>query len=1196
MFLMHDAHSMFSVLRSNATRPAKFVGTFMQMILALLVVTLTSSSMTSSAHAQVFADDFSDGAVGAYWQKVSAAPSIAINETGGRLEFSATAAPTLTNESFAGYYAKGWSIRTTNDFFMRVQVNSQPNSVGSALGSTHGVAIALSQSGTPPTAAGFPVGGAVISVGALRASSTVVDRTIDAKRYTALSSPNLWLRLYAFPDEPFFFYNSIGGAWVLDLAYTATIFLSYSKTTDTLYFSALGYGDPDAQFITNLTQGQHYPVALSLGGFAKTPAALAGSNEWLDTLRVETGVVDTAPGSVAATDGTLSNKVRVTWTAAVNALGYKVLRQAQGGDLVQLAQLPASAVAHDDTTALPLTSYTYFVRTVNANGDGFEASDAGWRNVATPTGVTASDSTYSDKVLVSWTAVNDTIGYSVWRSIGAATATLIGSVSGSATVTYDDTSAVAGTVYTYGVKGVTALGSTVLSATDTGSRAPAAPSGVTATQGTVANKVRLDWTPASGATAYKIHRALEGGSMSLLATVSGGTTAAYSDLTALALVSYSYTVKTVTLAGDSLPSDTVTGWRNAPAPKNVLASPGTSTTDVTVQWTTQAVLTGYIVNRQQGANPIETLATLGTVGSYTDSTASPLLSYSYTIIGLHSVATGMTNSSAASIGWRNVDAPALNAASDGDYSNKVRMTWDAVTQATGYTMWRSLAAGGTPTQVGTITDGSTEVWNDTTAVIGVSYLYQVRAVHALGSTLLSVGDTGWRNAAAPTAVLASDGTFANKVVVTWAASAGATGYKIYRALGAESAVVVGTVSGATIATFNDTTVPRSAAYIYTVAATTAPGESTRTVGDSGWRTPAVPTAVAASAGSFTDRVTISWNLADGAAGYKVYRQIGAAAATLIGTIAEPSTIQFVDSTIATLTNASYTVKSTCALGTSVSSAASVGWRNVAAPANVLASDGLFTNKVRITWSSVAAATSYRITRQIGELTPVVIATVASSVLSYNDTTIAVGTVGSYTVQALHALGATAQSTPDTGYRASAFAGAMPLPPADDPSEGAIGKPNDASHDDGSGAPLDGDANETEDTSDVASNESNDIDFDNDTLSCDSIEARIEASIAAMLEEATDDSIEATYALAAQLAALLVVPESGTESNSDAITQSPACAMLGGDVDLDGAITPQDFTRFMEAWLANDVVHGDITRDGRIDAFDLALVLDAQFAP
>ena len=1188
MLRMNDAHSMISALSSNTMRMTKLVAPLCARFVATIVVALMSLNMTSLTNAQVFSDDFGDGAVGAYWQKVSAAPSISIKENGGRLEFSATASASLTNESFAGYYAKGWSIRTTNDFFMRVQVNSEPNSVGTTLGSTHGIAIGLSQSGTPPTAAGFPVGGAVISVGALRASATVNDRTIDAKRYTALSSVNLWPRLYAFPDEPFFFYNSIGGAWVLDLTYTATIFLSYSRTTDTLYFSAIGFGDPEALFITNLTQGQHYPVALSLGGFAKTPAALSGSNAWLDTLRVESGVVDTAPANVAATDGTLANKVRVTWGAAQNAVGYKVLRQAAGGDLVQLAQLPAGTVAHDDTTALALTDYTYFVRTVNANGDGFEASDAGWRNVETPTGVTASDSTYSDKVLVSWTAVTNAVGYSVWRGIGTAPPTLIGSVSGSATVTYDDTSAVAGTVYTYGVKAVTALGSTVLSATDTGARAPAAPSGVTATQGTVANKVRIDWTPASGATGYKIHRAVEGGSATLLTTVSGGTTAAFSDLTATALVIYSYTVKTMTLAGDSPSSSIATGWRNAPAPKNVLATAGTSTTDVTVQWTTQAALTGYIVKRQQGANPIETLATLGAVGSYVDNSAVALTNYSYTIVGLHDVATGMTNSSTASIGWRNIDAPTITAASDGEYSNKVRVTWGALAQATGYTVWRSLASGGTPTQIATVTDGATEVFNDTTAIIGISYLYQVRAVHALGSTALSVGETGWRNAAAPTTVLAGDGTFANKVVVTWVASAGATGYKIYRALGSDPAVAIGTVSGATIATFSDTTVPRAVAYIYTVAATTVPGESTRTVGDSGWRTPAVPAAVAASAGTYSDRVTISWSAADSAAGYKVFRQIGAAAATLIGTIVDAGTTSFNDTTVATLTNANYTVKSTCALGASTSSVASVGWRNVAAPMNVLASDGLYTNKVRITWSSVAAATSYKVTRQIGELPPVVIATVASSALAFNDSTIAVDVIGSYTVQALHALGATAQSMADTGFRATALAGGMPIPPSDDPSEGANGKPNDPSDGEGHGAPVDGDDEHddasADDSVDDSVDDALDIDLENYALSCELIHARIDASIAALFDQADADSTLA----AQQLAALLVVPD----PIDDAFTQSAACAMLCGDVDCDGAITEQDFSRFMEAWINDDMVHGDITRDGRIDAFDLALVLDA----
>jgi len=67
-----------------------------------------------------------------------------------------------------------------------------------------------------------------------------------------------------------------------------------------------------------------------------------------------------------------------------------------------------------------------------------------------PTGVTASDGTYSDRVRVTWNSVGDATRYDVYRAqAGCGTYTKIGEAT---TTTYDDFSVVAGKVYWYRVK------------------------------------------------------------------------------------------------------------------------------------------------------------------------------------------------------------------------------------------------------------------------------------------------------------------------------------------------------------------------------------------------------------------------------------------------------------------------------------------------------------------------------------------------------------------------------------------------------------------------------------------------------------------------------------------------------------------------------------------------------------------------
>jgi len=113
-----------------------------------------------------------------------------------------------------------------------------------------------------------------------------------------------------------------------------------------------------------------------------------------------------------------------------------------------------------------------------------------WQSVATsytwtvvntltaPTGVEASDSAYTDKVLVQWTAVSDAVGYQVWRNTsgGSDSATLIGVTT--ATL-YNDTTATAGTQYYFWIKATNTAGASAFSSPNAGTRRAADPTPAT---------------------------------------------------------------------------------------------------------------------------------------------------------------------------------------------------------------------------------------------------------------------------------------------------------------------------------------------------------------------------------------------------------------------------------------------------------------------------------------------------------------------------------------------------------------------------------------------------------------------------------------------------------------------------------------------------------------------------------------------
>ncbi|MDM8005615.1 MAG: GEVED domain-containing protein [Phycisphaerae bacterium] len=88
-----------------------------------------------------------------------------------------------------------------------------------------------------------------------------------------------------------------------------------------------------------------------------------------------------------------------------------------------------------------------------------------------PTGVSASDEAYCDRVRVSWNAVSDTSSYRVYRSTSNTPCVEPPLATGVTTTSYDDTAAGSSTTeYYYSVKAVNACGEGACSATDAGRR------------------------------------------------------------------------------------------------------------------------------------------------------------------------------------------------------------------------------------------------------------------------------------------------------------------------------------------------------------------------------------------------------------------------------------------------------------------------------------------------------------------------------------------------------------------------------------------------------------------------------------------------------------------------------------------------------------------------------------------------------
>lgn len=256
-------------------------------------------------------------------------------------------------------------------------------------------------------------------------------------------------------------------------------------------------------------------------------------------------------------------------------------------------------------------------------------------------------------------------------------------------------------------------------------------------------------------------------------------------------------------------------------------------------------------------------------------------------------------------------------------------------------------------------------WDDTAATLDVTYYYWVRATNAGGDSGLSVPNTGFATGPpppAPTNVMASDGTHPDKVAVSWNASAGATGYHIYRGVYPDPGTFVTTVSGTS---WDDTDTTPGVVYHYWIRASNPGGASPFSQWDTGFviAYADTPTGISASDGTFFNKVQVTWSAAVNAEQYKIYRAtLPNTAFFLRGTVPASAT-SWDDNQANTGLRYRYRVTAwTATGGESTPSATDDGYEGLPLPANLRATDGLSQGEVRITWEAAAGATDYEVHR------------------------------------------------------------------------------------------------------------------------------------------------------------------------------------------------------------------------------------------
>ena len=523
----------------------------------------------------------------------------------------------------------------------------------------------------------------------------------------------------------------------------------------------------------------------------------------------------------------------------------------------------------------------------------------------------------------------------------------------------------------------------------------------------------LKWKAVSGAAKYEVYRArskdgdyikystvtgtsytntsyIENGNTyyyKVRALKSDGTAGAWSSIVA---VTYKQT----------LPAPTVTGGNDAQGRP-------------TLKWNAVTGAAKYEVYRARSKDGDYIKYSTVTGTSYTNTSyIENGNTYYYKVRALKSDGTAGAWSSIVSVTYKQtLSAPSVTGGNDAQ--GRPTLTWNAVSGAAKYEVYRARSKDGDYIKYSTVT--GTSYTNTSYIENGNTYYYKVRALDANGaagawSSIVSV--TYKQTLPAPTVTGGNDSQ--GRPTLTWKAVTGAAKYEIYRSYSRDGSYSKYSTQTSTAYT-NSSYLTSGTTYYYKVRALDANGNAgpySAVV--------SVTCRLKLSAPSVTGgkdsqgRPTLKWNAVTGAAKYEVYRSTSRS-----GTYTKYST-----QTSTSYTNSSYLTSGTTyyykvrTLGSDgsygpYSSVVSVTYRatSSAVPAEVTMGKATAQGSyITVTWDKAANAASYRVYRRVNNSSDWNVVASSVSGTSYTDWNVEPGVRYTYTVRGVAADGQTLSKT------------------------------------------------------------------------------------------------------------------------------------------------------------------------------------------
>lgn len=336
--------------------------------------------------------------------------------------------------------------------------------------------------------------------------------------------------------------------------------------------------------------------------------------------------------------------------------------------------------------------------------------------LATP--VLKSISNAETGVKVTWDQVPGASGYLVYRKEPGKSYERIATLTSGTTVQYTDATATGGTTYIYTVRanGNSGLSGYVQDGISIKYMAKPDLTSITNTS----TGIRITWTKVTGASGYAIYRKSKNGPYERIATLTSANTLQYTDTTTLSGTTYTYTVR-------GYDGSTLGSYKEAGITLRYVAEPAVAVnnvdTGIQVRWTRRSGATGFLIYRKAGNSTTWTrIATItdGNTVSYIDTDVTDGTKYTYTVrvVSLGTLSSYRSGETTCRLSTQSIKS--LNSS-----SGKLRVTWNALSSATGYQVQWSTSAAMTNPSIKSIQD-RTVLSYDISVTSGKTYYVRIR--------------------------------------------------------------------------------------------------------------------------------------------------------------------------------------------------------------------------------------------------------------------------------------------------------------------------------------------------------------------------------------------------------------------------------------------------------------------------------------